>query len=125
MIFCSASRARRSRRQVLQIFTLQTLVDSTNSYQKSLAMEHVDCRIVQIVKKKQGLYSLQICTYLATELLSSGKCEKGMKFNQINICQTRVFAAFSCWTPVHVAGLRPLQKSGTDEHIDSQTRTAL
>ena len=50
-IFCSARRARRSRRQVLQIFTLQTLVDSTNSYQESLAMEHVDHRIVQLQKK--------------------------------------------------------------------------
>ena len=49
-IFCSAFRARRSHRQVLQIFTLQTLVDSSNSYQESLAVEHVDHRILQLQK---------------------------------------------------------------------------
>ena len=35
---------------MLQIFTLQTLVDSSNSYQESLAVEHVDHRILQLQK---------------------------------------------------------------------------
>ena len=75
-IFCSARRARRSRRQVLQIFTPQTLVDSTNSYQESLAiaiaMEHVDHRIVQLQKKYTWIIfpldMYHLATHLATHL---------------------------------------------------------
>ena len=103
-IFCSARRARRSRRQVLQIFTPQTLVDSTNSYQESLAMEHVDHRIVQLQKIYLDYFSsIDLDMYLSSYL-----------FSYIS----------SCWTLVHVRGLWPLQKSGTDGHTDSQTRTA-
>ena len=59
-------------------------------------------------------------TYLATDLLSSGKREKGaksQKFNQINICQSRVFAAFSCT----LGAFGHFKKSCTDGDTDSQT----
>ena len=61
-IFCSARRARYSCCLVLQIFTLQTLLDSTNSYQESLAFEHVN-HMKEGVEKNQFFF-LGLCPKL-------------------------------------------------------------
>ena len=61
-------------------------------------MEHVDHRIVQLQKKYTWII-FPLDMYLSSYLSS-------------------------CWTLVHVRGLWPLQKSGTDGYTDSQTRTA-